>query len=308
MRYLFPVTFLAILCFSCKKDVQKKPVDNNTSNNIGQEYKINFAIGNAEAGIKTNSKLQLNDATLLTSYFKYLNYLVYDSNGDLVHRIVQQRDSVTNFGLIADYLKAGSYTIIFEAGQFDLMPTTVIPASFAKLSTANIQNPMYHDDFFYKKLNITVTDTSVTQSVTLKRVASKLQIRFSDTIPSDVTGVLISVSAYAYYYSLAKDSLFYGNGSATRISFTPAQIGHANVTVTSALVFAYGPGSVSIRVETAANSMNKYMGASVDDVTFVRNETTLLSGQVFNNYSTSQNGNITISINPDWDGSTTIPF
>jgi len=308
MKRFLTFAFIAILFFSCKKESQKKTGGDIT----GKQYPVTFSVANkvAKSAAIAGGK-QINDVTPLDSSFKYLSYFVYDNSGSLVHRVVQQ-SSASDFGSIADYLKAGTYTIVFEAGQGLVrdMGYPQNPFPFAKLANSIIG--VYGDDCFYKKLSITVADSAITQSVTLNRLAGRLQIKILDTIPANAAGLNIYMDKEYQDFSFTTDmpvnpiccglGLIYVNS----IKFTPEQIGHAGVTLNVMFVYnVYAPVKVGITPTTVSGT---YAPITIDNVSFIRNQTTILSGHVFTGFIGKHNGGFSTSIDPDWGATNSYQF
>jgi hypothetical protein len=284
---------------SCKKE-HKAPVDP-----VGKKYRIVFNLKNPELFTNSANKLKVNTATAANiNILKYLNYLVYDSNGFLVHRISQ--DTTTkSFGVFTDELVPANYTMVFVGGMLGIKYTG--DTDHLTLSNSYLVQPSLHDDFFYKKINVNLSNAGVSQEISLDRIAAKLQIVIQDAIPADVTGIKVDYRDY-YNFSFYSDSLL--NYSATGVeqfsaNLKATDIGKVNYSFSNLIYNTYTPFTVVITV--MSNTMQR-TPITITNVICKRNQITVLSGKAFSNAIPQYNSGFQLTINPDWGSSTTTSF
>ena len=114
-RYIPTIILLFLYLTGCKNDKQ------NTSPPSGKTYKVVFNASSSSQNVnstkgKVINGLKTNAVGPVSSSAKILHYLVYDSSGNFLH-IIKQDSTMSNFGIIADELSAGTYTFYFGAGQ-----------------------------------------------------------------------------------------------------------------------------------------------------------------------------------------------
>ena len=288
------VASAAIFLFSCKKD-------NSGSNEKTTQklYQVNLNLSGFTETISnsTKSKLQVNGlkTDAVTDYLKILYYYVFDSNGVMLHSIIQDSTSA-NFGNISDNLPSGTYTVAIAAGQSGL----AVPARSVTGQTINIREEyLYYSgiwkDTFFNKFQLTVSGANVGQSITGNRIAGQLEVNIEDAIPATASKMQISITGQGTGYSFFTETLINVNTTmvvSTKIPNTV--IGTTNYKLNNIVLNTYAPFNVKIICYDAAS---KVLGAAVvADVTCEKNRRTILSGKLFGSSDT-----FTVTLNSTWD-------
>src|ERR1700740_222499 len=168
-KILSGLILMATVLASCKKDHSKvSGADNNL-------YKISFNTGFKQQIVPLDSggtkKTAATDPTLTANFqLTVIYYVVYDSDGNLVHSI-KQVSSDASFGSYTDNLHSGTYTVVVVAGE----STIFIGPQPGKLSTDlifygnNSTRADFKGDALYKKFSLTVGATNANVDVDLTR-------------------------------------------------------------------------------------------------------------------------------------------
>ncbi len=310
MRNFLSFAVIVLLFYSCKKEAQNNGNTQTNTNTGNKKYAVNFTIDNAELNtnaIKSSKVLNGNSTIAISKVLNYLSYFVYDASGNLVHDIFQDT-TTTTLGNITDSFNPGTYTIVLVGSMHPLSiaSSNIFPlSSYSTLSNAVIYQPSIKDDFFYKKMSITVSNSNITQNVTLDRIAAKLEIKMLDAIPADVSEIQVTWTTEYSNFSFATDSLVTPSSGAAYFNPAAADVGKTNEIISSLEYNTYTPITVVI---TPISSTLIRPPVTINNVTCVRNEITILSGNVFGNSSSKPNQGFTVTLDPDWGSVTTGTF
>ncbi len=175
---------LCMLCVACSKTVTDQPAKKPDETGIKAKlYPVQFQVAN----IASFTNEVGNKEMAVKDYLANLYYYAYDLNGKLVSKIEQDSGSHNNpdqkFGVLNDSLPAGKYTVVIAGSTF--RPT---PGGNEQL--ANLKFYWILDEFFFKKTVITVDSVSPqTLNTRLDRLTGQIEIKLTDTLPSDVYAV-----------------------------------------------------------------------------------------------------------------------
>jgi len=283
------VAAAAMFLFSCKKD------HSGSKDNPAQKlYQVNLNLSGFTETISnsTKSKLQVNDlkTNAVTDYLKELYYIVYGSNGVVLHSLTQ--DSTTaNFGNISDNLPSGTYTVAIAAGQSGLTKGTDASKEDFLFYTPN-GSPW--KDTFFNKFQLIVSASNINQTVTVSRLVGQLEVNIEDAIPVAASKMEITVTSESYNFLFSTglpDSSFPFIMSTT---IPGAVKGTTNYKLDNILLNTYTPFTVKIVCYDAASKA--LATALVSNVTCEKNRKTILSGKLFGSSNT-----FNITLNSAWD-------
>jgi hypothetical protein len=296
-----------------------------------QQYNVNINVGfsrtitNFDAvkgrALATSTATTTNIDTL-KKYLGVLRYHIYDSNNHEV-RNGTQHPSDSGFGTIATQLANGTYTVIVDAGDTTLIeasyllkPTGTSPPGFSypclayqyaspAVYPANSTSSPFKANTFYNKTTITVNGSSTSYSIDLARVVAQLQIKIGDIIPANAKSLTVIVTKDAQALALANLSVEYATPYYYNI--TPVTPGSKFATISLIIANTMTGFNVELKsTDGVVTSPSQIAGYNVvgdkviQNVTCMQNETTILSGNLFN--GTDQG--FTITYNPQWDPGT----
>jgi hypothetical protein len=279
-RYIPTIILLFLYLAGCKNDKQNTPPPS------GKTYKVIFnASSPSQNGSSTEGKvingLKSNAVGPVSSSAKMLYYDVYNSNGQRLHEIKQ--DSTLNyFGRIADDLPAGTYAFYFAAGQNSLVPSQ---NSFST-STGSAR----WADWFFKKVTLTVTDSSINQDVILERMVGQLQLNIEDAFPANASKISITTVGEFARYDFVQNVYTYPEDRETFFGI-PTANNKPIILIGNTLT------PITIKITCYDNNSKVLTQKVVSNVQFAKNVKTILSGKLF---STSQ-GDFAIGVNSDFD-------
>lgn len=295
------ILFAVLGCFifsSCKKSNT-----NSSDSNLGKKkYPVNFQINDfrqiitsVPGGLVTNSVQSKLKTAVSSGPVLYMYYYVYNSAGNMV-RSLRQVSTDSGFGHLADSLAAGNYTVVFVAGQSALTALTPEKLSTAKFYYENYPYVDVWDDVFFKKMALTVEPSSNSdQTVNLERIVAKLMVNITDAIPANVTTITLTVTSdFDYYYFASALATSTPTKRVFTFSVPAVALGTINYQIQSILVNTVTPFTVNISSYDSANQLLTQVNLS--NITCTKNQTTLLSGNLFTGKTPFQ-----ISLNSDWD-------
>lgn len=153
-------------------------------------------------------------------------------------------------------------------------------------------------DTFFKTYLLTVADTTADQNVTLDRIDGQLQVKITDTVPAQAKKIEVDVVSERQIST----STGLPNSTASTFTYTvslpDSVVGKPNFTLTTYIANTVAPFTVNIYGINSAGE--KYVNASVTNVTCQANVRTLLSGPLF--IAGVQYG-FTVTFNNAWDNS-----
>ncbi|WP_143013881.1 hypothetical protein [Mucilaginibacter sp. OK268] len=331
MKKISTCLFLLSMCLvACKKD--KSPDKGGDS---GVLHQISFNVsgftqtsGPVTNGVTVNSTKAVAAAPI-TSLITQIRYLVYKSDGTLLHQVTQKSND-PSFGVLGDKLGDGTYTIIVAGGQDQM--DIYNPATFANSQLtynpqlasftsqgfytipANLFGAHYNGmkswgDTFYKQFSLTVAGTDINQNVVLDRVVSKLTLKITDVLPPSGTFVQITV-----FQPLAI-------GFAKPITNTFSVDYNAHMDVNTYTNFVASTYCISLNtpvtVDITYYGQNPAQGGTgtvllaekvVTNVVLQANHETTLTGSIFGSSGTAPGGNSFGVSTTNWNPNINQPF
>ena len=316
---------LTALLLSCQKE-ESEPASGKEK---GTKYEIKFNVsGFVQSVEKFGLKLSktpdaISVSPVAGSSVSVIYYLVYNSAGDEIYRLIQYSDgtigryrpdsepeySQGTFGTMVDSLERGSYTIVFLASEKPLGINWYREDEnevFTPLNSASFEYPGGLDDFsrafdtFYKKTQLVVETEDIEQSLTLDRIVGKVVVRLEDQIPpnadhfkffyqGETIGVQINTLAT---FQLALDEEL-----APEIPITAADRANSEYEYSKFISNTNSPIEVVINCYDAED--NLIARKAVPNVRVHKNKRTILTGKLFD--STTPAG-FNILVNDEWDG------
>ena len=269
------VLFLAAACIvlaACEK----------SADNAAEGKDVTFAMSGWETEVEPLTRSNLvADGQALTDVW-VLDYV----GGELKQQLHQVSTDV-DFAEPTLTLAYGEHTIYFVAsrGVDPVISTTAHSLTFGKVR-----------DTFWKAYNCTVTGSSVSNiSVTLDRVVTRMRINITDVVDDNAATLLLKPSKWYL-------GLDYLNGEPTAeaidfVSSVTIPDSYKGQTGLQASIFGFSATNwtTDVIIECRKADNGVIGSASVDDVPFTRNRTSVLSGNLF-----SHGGNVAVAIQTDW--------
>lgn len=296
-KNLFLLLAAPAFLFSCAKQNQSK-----TPLISGKKYKVTFNIANfsQSQGIFTN-KLKVNStsADTLTNIRDYLNLLYYDAYNQFGradnHVPIVQDSTMANMGTIVDSLPAGTYNLQIVAGKKGLALDNYYQAVISTFGYGGFN----WQDTFWANVSVTVGNQSLTKTVTLNRVVSKIEIQILDNIPANADSLIMTMPDYGnmnFYYGSAQvfDPL-----STTRLAvkIPTAAKGHPNFIIDKIIANTVLPYQVDITCKDASNAVIAH--ADANNVVSKQNTKTIVSGKLFGGSTPAAQG-FQVKIDTAW--------
>lgn len=291
MKKLSILLLLAITLFSCSKSPDEKPKEE-------QLYDVSF---NVETFSKDISNMK--SASSLSEAVERLVYFVYNENNEFLY-YKEFYNSEENFGNINDKLPEGSYNVIFfgHNGRFDgnddeyffrgedekeptLMPVDGVP----------------FNDSFYKKISINVPDDNSDLSIELERVVGKLEIIFTDNIPSKVNKIEYSLTGTYWGIELTYGSPFHQETVIIDKYISDDEKDKPNYKLEFYSFSGGEKGAIksSITIKCFDVDNNVITSKNITNIDIIRNKITRLSGEMFSSTKDNEN-NFTLTLDTDW--------
>lgn len=307
-KIVFYLALLSLAIISCKKE-------HGPGNSAATAQKVVFTVGFAQSSqaITNNnltvSSLHVNAApdTSLTNHINIIYYTVFDAAGNQLHNIYQVKGD-TSFGHYTDNLHPGNYTVAISAG------TDIGVASGAgDINGTFIYGPGgvnssqgFVSDVFFKRLNITVANTTLNQNISLNRLTSRLIININDAIPANSNYASINISNVASRYYVGTDQVINVSGPGNNFGqydfIIPVSAGGTkNYRIVSDFMYL-GDFNVNIEIGQQSNNSTTVFGSkSVSNVTGAPNKITLLSGNLFGGSGTNATGGFQVTTDTTWN-------
>ncbi|HZX58675.1 MAG TPA: FimB/Mfa2 family fimbrial subunit [Mucilaginibacter sp.] len=304
----------AMLLFACRKEhtasinpaLKKYKIAINVSN--FSQFRANFALRQHAFAVKPR---HLADSIVsVGSYLDVLYYLVFDGNGNYLKTISQDSTMCDQFGLITDSLASGNYFIAMAAGKSGM--TSV--AGINRIDSYYTYDKGFAwQDAFYAGFDLTVTNTPVSQTVTLHRSISKFELHVEDSIPQSANTIGLSLTPEFWNLSYNHGTLPVSTqnvGKDSVVYTIPASAkGHTGYTLDRLVSDTYGyyPTYAVITCWDASNKIiaQKIIGGLI----FMVNEKTILSGKLFQGTSTTGGQqSFTVKVDTAWGSTNHISF
>lgn len=310
----------AVFLLGCKKE-------HSTQGSAAQKkYPVTFNMTDftqtisSVSGKQQVNGLKVDSATAnVAAYTTVLHLTIFNSAGTMIRQF-RQLAGVSNYGTIVDSLANGTYTVVVDAGQnFLELPATnvnsTLTLSNSKIfydtrdnggtpTSVRVYDGLWSDTFF-DKFQIVVNNAAISQSVTLHRIVSKLEVDFNDVIPANAARVDMFLNKENFEYGFATETPQLADTITSHFTIPDSVKGTANYKFCQLVLNTTTPFSVSL---TAYDNANHIIAThAVSNVTCVANQRTILTGS-FSNTVINNNKGFSISIDPNWDTPSTIHY
>lgn len=294
-----------LFLFSCKKDEKAPPV--NITSDIKSAVIINLSdflrkVEDYPSGRKANAKTGSIEGVV-----GHIYYMIYNNSTQGLVRYKHQSYSSdsSQFGLFADSLANGSYTMIVAASTdtLRLNANTLSTARIVRNLTSEAQLP-YLGDVFSKKITFDVGPGGYISDVELDRIVSKLEVRLKDaTYPLYETTIAAYPEANEYNLNTGLPLV----DGATSPNITLQQ---ANDTTFSSFVLNTA-AEFSVKVMVRNTLTNITVEKVIENVRCYSNRKTIITGNI-SSFDPNLPFGLTdfgIHVNDTWDNDgPTIPY
>lgn len=270
------VLFLAAACIvlaACEK----------SADNAAEGKDVTFSMSGWEIETEPLSRASLEAEGQAITDVWVLDYV----GGELMQQL-HQVSTDADFAEPTMTLAYGEHNIYFVAsrGVDPVLNTTAHSLTFGKVR-----------DTFWKSYNCTVTGSSVSNiAVTLDRVVTRMRVNITDVVDANAATLLLKPSKWYL-------GLDYMNGEPTAettdfVSSVTIPDSYKGQTGLQASIFGFSAATewaTDVNIECRKDDNSLIGSASVSDVPFARNRTSVLSGNLF-----SHGGNVAVAIQTDW--------
>ena len=242
-------------------------------------------------------------ATSVSDYssIKALTLAFYKSDtGEEVYKHTQQRDvptTYTTFGEFSTSLSIGSYKMVVVANGGSNTVTLTSPTS-ATYGEGRVR------DTFAATQSVNITNSSANNlSATLDRVVSALGVAPTDERPESVTQMRLTYSAGGKSFSPTSGLATSNSGFVDVIQLSGYE---TEVTYFGSYLFLSADNqTMNVTIETLDADNNVLFTKTINDVPFLRNRVTKLTGAI---YSTASVSASSFLVNTDWMTANEINF
>lgn len=291
------IYFLAVLLlfFGCAKEETPK-----IAAQTAKRYAVKFKLSGFSQETAPYEKQASISADAVDEYAEVIYYLVYDSHGNFIHSLMQEIED-PNFGTITDSLSQGSYTIAVVATQKNYLFNSSIQPSFedfrgslsnAQIRLGGISSTFTPQDLFFTKVNLTIDTENVIQSLTLDRIAGKLEIDILDHVPG-----------YRYLFNIS-EALYFQLESGETVGGSEQD--KESTTGNSCMLTLNTDNPTRLTIY-AYDSSNKLIAEkTVNNIHVDKNKRTVVRGNMFEEEPVPANESFSISVNASWSLDSTI--
>jgi hypothetical protein len=300
-KALIYFTLISMTWLSCKKDKhdQTKPQS--------KLYSVTFTVANfTQENSSTNQNKTHTNAVITPDQTNilWLVYKLFDSQNKLVNNVKVKKGQPA-FGTIKDNLAPGNYQAAF-IGIVDTVHYNDLGNSFVYNNVSSFGFSLA--DTYYKKVNFTVGNDYLQQSVVLQRLTSQIQVVIKDIIPPGVTSMNITINNLGFAYDcLADTTVRYEDEVGIPSSFTttvpPNKIGttNFNLDLTPNLL---NPSSPVTIILSALNSGKSILAQkTIYNIQLQPNTRTTITGNLFTGSNSGNNSGFSVNFdqtsNPD---------
>jgi|GEM_PF-2186696 len=310
MKKSLPALVLVFLIISCKKEHKTRQtgdVQHKVAFNVGFSQQIvDFSTGTKKLNtLKT-------DAVTLADKIDVLFYAVYDASGNQIH-VIKQLATDSGFGSYTDILNPGTYNVVVAGGKagFSLAPDLQSGISTSKLSTdvlnygsrivsggTTVWNS-FNKDAFYKKIQLTVANTDLTQNFALDRIVSLLVANINDAVPSNVKtiGIILSPMPNRFQIGSGLPSTAAGGGVGVIDTLSASDIGKTNHQLSTIFLYSQ-PFNFTIKASSGLDFNTSLVANKTSSgITGAPNTKTNISGNLFG----GAGGGSNVKIDTSWN-------
>ncbi|TWF40681.1 hypothetical protein FHW36_104364 [Chitinophaga polysaccharea] len=294
-KHYLPLLAILLAVFACQKPASNPGPGTGGST---QKFAVNFKVSGFSQVIAGNNARSADTSVLQN--VQQLIYVVFDANTKAI--VSEQTRTVgdTTFGEFRDSLPVGRY-VVTVTGIKDT--TGAYRSAFDPPGVALTQQG---SDVFYKRAIISVNN-SVDANMELDRVVSKLVYQFKGRVPFNAKTVSIwpyiaedpyALSSFLDFYSgtnMMSQHFIYDRYA---YSIPDSLVGREGLTVNTYMMNPTGPISADITITVMDAANNTIGGRGINSVILKNNQTTLLSGYLFD--SIPAGGGVQVIVNPNW--------
>lgn len=315
MKHLLLTASLCMgLLAACKKEGADSPAPAATQTAV--TFTVDDLVQSVSPLSKSGPHTVSAEGDTLSKYANYLSYVVFNAKGVMIHgayhgpqfygyevydhggpRWLKSATTVPAnqqpFGVINDKLDGGVYTVVFIASK---TPVGIGGRELRYSFFSNFDTEVWNDTF-YKKIQVTVGASPLTQSVRLDRVVAGLEVNLKSGLPANASRLSISLeneNSRLFIPSGKKGGA--ANIKTRNFSLTAADTGTPNKKFMVHVLNTETPLFVTIRAYDAQNVLIKEK--RIPNVRFFTNQKTVLSGDLD---GAPQDASFTITVNPVWD-------
>jgi hypothetical protein len=307
-----------LVLFSCKKDLDQLPGSQVSKE---KKYDVSFNASDFTQQVDAISKGNTSSESPLISKVSYFAYIVYNSEGKEVSRIVQdstgattrfiddrvspgQYKGIQTFGCIKDSLTTGNYTVVMigTKSRFEINARTITSEGyyFKPLNEAffyyegGLISWSRAKDTFLKKLILKVESKDFQQRVILDRIVGKAEINILDSKPGTTFKFLFIHENEGYKFS--NETPFGNTDDIQNEVYLESVAGISNLSYSKFLINTLSPVDVIIKVyENGTLTASK----TIKDVLFYKNKRVILTGNIYSP-KVAKTG-FTIEVNDEFD-------
>ena len=321
MKKLITVSVLCLFLFSCKKDLNHKPVREGLS----KKYEVTFNVSDFSQEIRFADKENIISEAPVT-VTNYLTYIAYNSEGAEVSRITQYRHGRTTrivhdspneidkgvrpYGVILDSLASDTYTIVMIASvvnfsintpfdDYKFNPFNNANFHFRRIGSVSVSRA---GDTFFKKFQLQVEETGAEHKVILDRIVAKADFNIVDSKQTTFFDIQYKNENEAFTFSNEKpfgETTDEGNEGHIGGVVT----GEANITFSEFVLNTETPVDVTINAYSNFEAFrNREVAASktIKDIQFKKNKRFIFRGNIFSGTTTG----FTVTVNDEFDADT----
>jgi hypothetical protein len=293
MKKTIPALLLACVLFACKKDTNS--IESPASQS---KVPVKFSLENflvSQQDMSNNGRVETDPS--LTGFYR-LYYMAFASDGSTASYI-EQDSTNTNFGIISDSLLPGTYTVVLGAwNRMNNVSAPNITAKHDELASAEFTNLYARNagDFFYKKLQITVSNGSPSNNdVTLNRLVGYLKVELKDALPGSdpFEALTVDIENVPQSYMINTD-LATNNYSQYHMDRTSQ---------TTWEYYNFGSSTpANLHLNWRDKTTNTWQSRSIQ-INFTANKKTIVSGYL---HGVPSAGSFTTKVSPNWSTDSTV--
>lgn len=275
---------LVAVLTSCTKDDDEPESELPTlkiivpSDSIKTHAIINFCFG-GDVSITEMTRATLAELNMTDVW-------VFDYVGGQLQATTHQTASDASFGspsLTVDY---GDHTFYFVASRGDTPTIDGTTISWAKPS-----------DTFWATLSLTVAPgSSITQAVSLRRVAARLRITVTDEIPATLASLSVTPSHWYYGLDYLNGDAADDRQTARTVNVPASYVGTTGQLVASFFTISFSTQwTTDITLKATGTDNSTLSSISIKDVPMQRNHVTSYGGSILN-----AGRSVTLAIEDEW--------
>ncbi|MGZ2370417.1 hypothetical protein ACXR6G_11560 [Ancylomarina sp. YFZ004] len=290
MKKLVYLLLFSISLFSCSKSSNNEPKDE-------QLFDVSFNVSAFKQDITNMKSLEP-----LSEAIEILTYFVFNENDEFLY-YKEFHYSNENFGNINDKLPEGTYNIIFFGHNGYYINED--DDDFFQGDDENQPTIIYEDgysfkDSFHKKITINIPDDNIDMSVSLDRVVGKLEVVFTDNMPSEIKNLEYTLTGTYFGLDLYDTSPFHQESKVVTEYIGDDDKGKPNYKLELySFVESSNAINCSITIKCFDIDNNVIASKNITNIDIFRNKITRLSGEMFSSTKDNEN-NFTLTVDTDW--------